>query len=138
MSKNRNKSNCALKRFKLEQLEPRTLYSADPISAGLHTVPESFEELPFEDLLFDDPSSNELAESLPAESSGTHQIRSEIIFIDTTTPDYLLLVQDLLANQSAVRTFEIITIDANDHGIQVISDTLDTHSNILLAQTTQQ
>ena len=91
-------------------------------------MPESFEDLPLDDLPFEDPSGSQPEEAPPAEPVATQQFRSEIIFIDTATPDYQLLVQDLLANQSAVRTFEIITIDANDHGIQVISDTIKDHS----------
>ena len=41
-----------------------------------------------------------------------------------------MLIQDLLANQSADRTFEIIRIDSDDNGLQIISDTLATQSNV--------
>jgi len=37
---------------------------------------------------------------------------------------------NLLANQSADRTFEIIRIDSDDNGLQIISDTLATQSNV--------
>ena len=122
-------------RFKLEQLEPRTLYSADPISAGLYAVPDSFEDsYSDESTLFEtalqSSESNEPEEILPTEIGAAHETRTELIFIDTATPDYQLLIQDVLANVSADRTFEIITIDSNDNGIQIISDTLATRNNV--------
>jgi len=135
VSKDRNKSNCAVKRFKLEQLEPRTLYSADPISAGLYAAPDILEDLHSNDQSLYNAAlqvsdDRERAEQLHTQAIAEQQGRIELIFIDSATPDYQLLIQDLLANQSADRTFEIIRIDSDDNGLQIISDTLATQSNV--------
>jgi len=110
------------KRARLEQLEPRTLYSADPLSAGIVAVDAvpSHEDLTNE-AFFKDSS---LVDQALEASTDQRQTRLELIFIDEATPDRELLINDLLTNSSSERVFQVITIAQNQDGIQVISDTL--------------
>jgi len=54
----------------------------------------------------------------------------EIVFIDEATPEYQRLIQDIVANQSEDRVFEIITIQSDENGLELISDTLADRTNI--------
>ncbi len=114
----------------MEPLESRTLYSADPFSAGIFSV-GIVEEAPSSSIeAFSDPDQSTLGLASPNTNSNSTESQVEIIFIDETTPDYELLVKDLLANGSPDRTFEIITISAEQDGIQLISNILAQHSGV--------
>ena len=116
------KSSRTRKRARLEQLEPRTLYSADPLSAGIVVVDAEPRHDDLTNEAFYKESS--LADEAIEASTDQRQTRLELIFIDEATPDRDLLINDLLANSSSERVFQVITIAQNQNGIQVISDTL--------------
>ncbi|MGB5279554.1 MAG: DUF4347 domain-containing protein [Gammaproteobacteria bacterium] len=92
------------------------LDSFDALSAGDNGgVLDDF-SVTIESLLKRDP-----ADSEPA--------RQEIIFVDSHTPDYELLLADIQQADSGVR-YDIIILDANTDGIDQISDILDAYHNL--------
>ena len=48
----------------------------------------------------------------------------ELVFVDTAAPDYQQLLDDLLANGDAGRTFEVLLLDPDRDGVEQISETL--------------
>ena len=105
----------------VETLEPRILYSAD-----------------FAPLLLDHAAPLQQAEQRTLEAGGefaanavqTHTsapaqtVRHEVVFVDTATPDYQKLVQDITGQQSSTRQIEVVLLDSRADGIKQISDTL--------------
>ena len=127
MSSPSKKNSRTRKCITLEPLEARTLYSADPFSAGMPVLGDTLEDhsITTSELF----STSALTDDFTTAES-IDDIRLEIIFIDTTTPDYELLVADLQANSTSERVFEIVTINSDQDGIQKISVTLAKHSNV--------
>ncbi|WP_261842179.1 DUF4347 domain-containing protein [Aliamphritea ceti] len=99
----------------IEVLEPRILYSADPV-AGAMDVGGGVDAL---ETLLDDTVS--LLEQQTAE-------QPELVFIDSRTPDYLQLIDSLA--EDASRNFSVILIDAQESGLEVISETLSGYQDV--------
>src|SRR4029077_3057160 len=50
--------------------------------------------------------------------------RHEVVFVDTATPDYQKLVEDIQAHSNAARQLDVVLLDPNADGIKQISATL--------------
>jgi hypothetical protein len=110
----------------LEPMEPRLLFSA-----GLEGV------LAADALTTTTASlSPELIQQLSTEAPVTSDVQSdadishELVFIDTDTPDYEQLVEDLLADQDESRRIGIVLLDNNRDGIEQITDILSKFENL--------
>jgi len=58
------------------------------------------------------------------QQTSTYGERRELVFVDTDTPDYQQLLDDLLANQDETRQFEVILLDNESDGISQITEAL--------------
>jgi hypothetical protein len=98
-----------------EELEPRLLLSADlPIDIPAALAPDRGD---------DEPVS--LHEEITTTAVTVEQyVSHELVFVDTDTPDYQLLVDDLLSNSSEDLLIEVVLLDNNSDGINQITDTL--------------
>ncbi|WP_372738798.1 DUF4347 domain-containing protein, partial [Neptunomonas sp.] len=54
----------------------------------------------------------------------------ELAFIDSTVPDYQQLIDDLQLQSTDTRIIDVVILDANRSGIEQISDTLSSYSNL--------
>ncbi len=106
----------------MEELEPRILHSAD--LSPLHDVdvlaplPEHEQSLP------------ETADVEPAALSENASQSTELVFVDTATPDYQILLDDLTSSFGTRRNFEILLIDSDSDGIEQITEAVAERSNI--------
>ena len=108
--------------FVFEELEPRLLLSADfPIDLAGAFAPEQEEEQPLS--IYQDV----IASSLTEETQTPH----ELVFVDTDTPDYQQLVDDLLENSSENRSFEVVLLDNDGDGITQITQVLSEYSELV-------
>jgi len=104
-----------------EELEPRLLLSADlPIDLPAVLAP---------DLGEDEPVAVHEEIITTAVTEGQYA-SCELVFVDTDTPDYRLLVDDLLGNSSEDRLIEVVLLDNNSDGITQITDTLVEHREL--------
>ena len=104
------------RRFVLEEIEPRILYSSDvaPLladAAALRPVPE---------VRVLDASGEFVLEPTQAQSVRHH----EVVFVDTAVPDCRKLVDDILAQSGPQRQLDLVMIDAHTDGIEKIGATL--------------
>ncbi|RKZ68096.1 MAG: hypothetical protein DRQ48_08995, partial [Gammaproteobacteria bacterium] len=123
----------------LEALEPRMLYSADIV--GIVSEP-GVEGQVIEQQL--DNSLATLTAQLPIPKNTDNadgaddttivdvdsETRLEVVFVDTSTPDYQDLLDDLLADTDPDRHFDVILIDADVDGLKLISDTLEGYQGL--------
>ena len=115
-------------RYELEELEPRCLYSADPLVGALLGTGVAF-----------DPSVNgtssthiaaltESASAAPSANTQQHEQKTvptrEVVFIDLGIDDANAIVTDLRLQQEQGRMVEIVTIATDEDGLSVISQYL--------------
>ena len=104
-----------------EELESRTLFSADPVSGLLNISellePQLFESIPVETVLIDNESRN-------SSKTVDAKIRNELIFIDETVTDSDQLIKDLTSNESDTKNFTVIILDSEKNGIDQITEEL--------------
>ena len=116
------------RRAVLEQLEPRLLLSADlnPLAGDALLAPPSTLSAEFRSLTdLGTPSVVISPAAAPAQRT------NELVFVDTATPDYQRLVDDMRATaQSENRNLEVVLIDWKSDGIATITDTLAKHSDL--------
>ena len=106
--------------FVFEELEPRVLLSADlpidlPVAFISDVVPQQVQLLEAEAAQF------RLIAEFP---------HKELVFVDTDTPDYQQLIDDLLADRSDERQFEVVLLDNHSDGIDQITDVLSKSKNL--------
>lgn len=109
-------------RMFVETMEPRILHSADMSPAQLIAQP-------------DEPMAETRSLDGSGEFSGSHsstqqQQTRELVFVDTSTPDYNRLVDDIVAGSGNGDAIEVILIDSDSDAIRQISDVLSTRNNI--------
>ena len=117
VSQSVNKPDRKRRRATLEQLEARTLFSADIMSAVLDNGH------------INDTTTPDDTDWLTAPTASNTQ-SLEIVFIDEATPDYQRLIQDIQLNHFENRHFEIVVIGEDENGIHKITETLAKHSNV--------
>ena len=117
-----------VRRAVLEQLEPRLLLSADlnPLANDALFAAPSTLAAEFRSLTdVGTPSVVISAAAAPAQRA------SELVFVDTATPDYQRLVTDMRATaQSEGRSLEFVMIDSRRDGVSAISETLAKRSGL--------
>ncbi len=97
------------------------------------TADESVEAVPgdIEASTSNSPSPSFVSTSSDEDVSAADQQQTvEWVFVDTGAEDYQQLVDDLLADSDPARQFEIVYLDAEQDGIQQISDALRGQSGI--------
>ncbi len=104
----------------IEELEPRILFSAGLEGVVLDSLTSDGDALAL--YQHKDEASLQPATEVAAESVVSAQ--QELVFIDTNTPDYQTLINDLLANNDENRTIHWVLLDSDKDGLQQISDTL--------------
>jgi len=100
-----------------EELEPRLLLSAD-LPAVL--APDRGD---------DEPVAIHEEISTTAVTDEQH-IAQELVFVDTDTPDYQTLVDDLLSNSREDRQIEVVLLDNSRDGIAQITDVLSDYREL--------
>ena len=104
-----------------EELEPRLLLSADlPIDLPAVLAPDRGEDEPIA-----------VHEEITTTAvTGEQHTAHELVFVDTDTPDYQLLVDDLLGNSSEDRLIEVVLLDNSSDGIAQITDMLSEYNEL--------
>jgi len=108
----------------IEELEPRVLLSAGLEAFLIENVTIEREVLTPSATQAEPTSGSDITEA----ESVVAVKRHELVFIDTTTPNYERLVFDLY-NQTD-KLIEVILIDSDENGIQEITETLQYYQNI--------
>src|SRR5690348_2351992 len=101
----------------IEEIEPRILYSADTPLAALdtHALTEQ-RTLDASGEFGAQPDS----QSTQAQPTSTH----EVVFVDTTAPDYQKLIEDIKSQSGPNRQLDVVLLDPNTDGIKQITQTL--------------
>ncbi len=110
------------KKMLVEALEQRILYSADT-GALLFNHDEASQQNA-EVRTVDTNSSASMTEN------ETINQQHEIVFVDTSIEDYLVLVDDILAQQDTNRQVEIVLLDSETDGIAQINQVLSTYDEV--------
>jgi VCBS repeat-containing protein len=110
----------------IEELEPRILFSA-----GLEGI--VFDSLSLDSdsiALYQNKDEITLQSTSAVAAETVVSSRQELVFIDSNTPDYQLLIDDLLANNNEDRTINLVLLDSSKNGIQQISDALANYNGL--------
>ncbi|MCP3687022.1 MAG: DUF4347 domain-containing protein, partial [Gammaproteobacteria bacterium] len=109
-----------------EELEPRVLFSG-----GIEGLIGS-SLLPTEDAIYLhlDAEENQPVREQSAEIAAGETQSHELVFVDTRVTDYQSLVDDLINNADSTRNFEVILLDSEQNGIDLISQTLRGYDNL--------
>ena len=99
----------------LEEIEPRILYSAD-FAPGL--VPDTTLVPDVEQRTVD------LGGEFAATAQEAQARRHELVLVETDTPDYQKLVDDILKQAGDGRDIEVVLLDASKDGLKQITDIL--------------
>lgn len=110
----------------IESMEPRLLFSAglegmlaiDALPATLAAASHEVTQFVTADV----PVTSDIQQD--------SDISQELVFVDTGTPDYQQLVDDLLGNQDASRRIGVVLLDASRDGISQITDMLGKFANL--------
>ncbi|HEV7801125.1 MAG TPA: DUF4347 domain-containing protein, partial [Burkholderiales bacterium] len=100
--------------MQLEEMEARVLHSADLAPGALGDAPTSQVEL-----RRIDP-----APASPAVAQAAEVTRHELVIVDTATPDYQRLLDDIAAQGELHRTLDVLLIDRDSNGVQQITEAL--------------
>lgn len=109
----------------IEELEPRLLLSAD--AAGLFAPDPFATQQPVTDILLDD--NFERVHQVPGTADSENE-RLELVFVDTDTPEYQRLVDDLRTERNDGRLIEVIVLDNGRDGIEQITQTLQGNQGV--------
>ena len=112
-------------RPRIEELEPRILYSAD-FSPGVLAAPLAPAEHRVVDTAGDFLAGTQSEQTVASQE----HVRREIIFVDSATPDYQRLVDDIVKHADEGRQLELIRLDSAADGIGQISAALSGRSDI--------
>ncbi|UCH49647.1 MAG: DUF4347 domain-containing protein, partial [Betaproteobacteria bacterium] len=107
----------------MEELEPRILHSADlsPVFDGDDNLAALSDHQQFL------PESSDVE---PAALTEDLDQNAELVFVDTATPGYQTLVDDLTSSSGPQRSFEIILLESHRDGIEQIKDAVAGRSDI--------
>jgi len=127
---------------RIEELEPRILYSADfapevvptlgfaPVVAEHRVVdlPSDIqrENAPLADddyeiIFLDEDEEKETAKDTAVLSERAAQFHHELVIVDTATPDYQQLIDDILAQSTKPDLIEVVLLDASANGVEQLS-----------------
>ncbi|KLU05634.1 hypothetical protein RISK_002266 [Rhodopirellula islandica] len=133
----RSKERRPASSFILRRLEDRILFDAavdggvtpdqyDP-SAAQAAVDTNASYVEDAASVSNDLSTNQNADAAADESDESTR---ELILVDTSVQDYVVIVDDLLANENGSRTFEIALLSTDGDGVQQITDILTTRQDL--------
>ena len=125
----RKSSKAPQRRALMEELEPRILFSADPAALlldpafqagdGYGTPPAIIQ------VLSTDGQLRQPAEQGPRwQSAEARDQRRELVFVDTSAPNYQQLIHDLITAAAEGRPIEVVVLDSSRDGIEQISEAL--------------
>ena len=130
----RKKRNVS-QRPRIEEVEPRILYSADfapaviddPLaSAGLpaearlvDAAPDAFPAVAPEDILI-----------VEAEDNASSTTRHELVIVDTATPDYQQLVDDILSRDPEGGQIDVALLDPSRDGVDQLGEILSGYADL--------
>ncbi|NNF97627.1 MAG: DUF4347 domain-containing protein, partial [Halobacteria archaeon] len=109
----------------IETLEPRLL-----LSAGLEAFVINNDAVQGEALLQPATEAELIPQSDATQIRVEAVLRQELVFVDTDTPDYQQLLNDLLNTEQDERQFEVILLDNEQSGINQISEVLADRSDL--------
>ena len=109
-------------RMLVEAIEPRILHSAD--ISPLHLVDQSTDTVAETRYLGSD------GEFINEVVQDPQQQSQEIIFVDTATPDYQQLIDQVVSGSDHPEAMEVVLIEADRDGIQTITDTLSSRDDL--------
>ena len=109
-----------------EQMEPRLLFSADV--EGTHAADQQPSPT-------DAYQQTVLQQSLDSDREATREtpaaeVRIELIFVDTDTPEYQTLLSDLLTYPDDATSYQLFELDNTQDGIAQISEALAEHEDL--------
>ena len=108
-----------------EQMEPRLLFSA-----GAEAVFVA-DAMPASAVLDTAQVQQLVAATTPAgEEQALSGVRQELVFVDTSAPDYQQLADDLMAQNDGNRQIKIFYLDGNQDGIEQITAVLEQQQGI--------
>ena len=110
----------------IEELEPRILFSAGLEGIVFDSLSPDRDSL----ALYQNKDEITLQSTSSMDVEAVVSSRHELVFIDTNTPDYQVLVDDLLANNGEDRTINLVLLDSSKNGIQQISDALANYDGL--------
>ncbi|MEE9493833.1 MAG: DUF4347 domain-containing protein, partial [Gammaproteobacteria bacterium] len=110
----------------IEEMEPRILFSAGLEGIFFDSLSTDNESL----ALYQNKDENTLQPASAVSTRSVVSARQELVFVDTNTPDYQTLIDDLLANNDEDRTIQWVLLDSDKDGIQQISDVLANYQNL--------
>ena len=112
----------ARNRMLVEAIEPRILHSAD--ISPLHLVDQSVSTIAETRYIGGD------GEFIQDSSLDAQQQAHEIIFVDTATPDYQKLIDQIVSGSDRPDAQEVVLIESGSDGIQAISDVLSSRTDV--------
>jgi len=110
-----------------EELEPRLLFSADLEGALIN---DSLPEENFLDYSAIEADINPVAAPYAAIADQSENQRHELVIIDSATPDYQQLLDDLLSQAENNRHLDVVMLDANSDGVSQITEILSDRSDL--------
>ena len=131
VSKNKRPGEIRGRSYLLEELEPRTLFSADPLvglldsdaSSDMQSTPAEYLDVAL--LESSSPVASQAEYALPTskESPDTPELEvtKELVFVDTGVEGHEQLLADLLEQAGEPRQFIVHTLDSQSDGIAQIS-----------------
>ncbi|TFH43823.1 MAG: DUF4347 domain-containing protein, partial [Lysobacterales bacterium] len=125
----RRSSKAPNRRALMEELEPRILFSADPASLLLdpaHQAGDGPAASPaiIQFLSSDDQLGQASEQTSRWLSAGVNDQRRELVFVDTSAPNYQQLIKDLIKASAEGRSIEVVVLDSSRDGIEQISEAL--------------
>ena len=123
----------------LEELEPRLLHSADPLSASVSSIAGELEDASSSIVEYVDgsgPLEVELISGATHPSGGSdrpyagEEVRLELVFVDTGVEGYEQLLTDLEGADPVERFLEIVLLDHQRDGVDQISESLREHADV--------
>src|SRR4051812_11239179 len=107
----------------IEEVEPRVLYSSD------------LSPLPPPPIIVENRSVDPIGEfssqpAAQAPTAVTADARHEIVFVESDTPHYTQLIDDIKSRSSDQRKIEVVLLDSRADGISQISSALAGQSEI--------
>jgi hypothetical protein len=109
----------------VEEIEPRILYSADFAPALLdHSADQP--ALPEHRVI---EASGEFAQAHATQQQADTR-RHELVLVESNTPDYQKLIEDIVKQAGDGRSIEVVVLDASKDGIAQISDILSQRQDL--------
>ena len=110
------------RRARLEELEPRILYSADFIPALLDDTVAAPEQRVID-------TGGEFAQQAATEQKA-EACRHELVLVESDTPDYQKLVDDIVKQDDPSRDIKVVVLDRNRDGVAQITSILSQYQDL--------